>query len=173
MSDKNLIIINNEKIFREENNYYCDNIDLKILPEELSKYHKVQYIVRSSNQKGGQKINLDNIKIANNIFKFISLILKTFKISDTNYLIISITPYTFLSFLILFLFRKKRVFVYLFSSGHEEYKHILGNWSVWIYHIMYKIVTSNSKVLVCDERLYKKKSHIIYASRLQTRKKLC
>ena len=59
------------------------------------------------------------------------------------------------------------MFVYLFSSGHEEYKHILGSWSVWIYHVMYKIVTSNSKVIVCHERLFdKKKSHLVYISRL-------
>jgi len=59
------------------------------------------------------------------------------------------------------------VFVYLFSSGHEEYKHILGSWSVWIYHVMYKIVTSNSKVIVCHERLFdKKKFHLVYISRL-------
>ena len=86
---------------------------------------------------------------------------------NVSYLLICITPYTFLSFLILFLFKKKRIFVYLFSSGHEEYKHILGSWSVWIYHIMYKIVTSNSKVIVCHERLFdKKKSHLVYISRL-------
>ena len=166
MPDKNLIIINNEKIFKEDNNFYCDNLDQKVLSEGLNKYHKVQYIARKSSQKGGQKIELENIKVASNIFKFTSFIFKTLKISDTSYLLISITPYTFYSFLILFLFRKKKIFVYLFSSGHEEYKHILGSWAVWIYHIMYKIVTSNSKVLVCDERLYKKKSHIIYASRL-------
>ena len=81
-------------------------------------------------------------------------------------MLVCITPYTFFSFLILFLFRK-RVFVYLFSSGHEEYKHILAGWFVWIYHIMYIIVTSNSKVIVCHERLYnKKKSHLVYISRL-------
>ena len=32
---------------------------------------------------------------------------------------------------------------------------------------MYKIVTSNSKVIVCHDRLYnKKKSHLVYISRL-------
>ena len=165
MSYKNLIIINNEKIFKENHSFYCDNLDLKILPEGLNEYHDVQYIVRNSNKKGGQKINLKNIKVASNILKFIYYVFKTFKIPNVRYLLICITPYTFLSFLILFLFRK-RVFVYLFSSGHDEYKHILGSWSVWIYHIMYTIVTSNSKVIVCHERLYKKKSHLVYVSRL-------
>ena len=163
---KDLVIINNEKIFKENETFYCKNLDLKILPEELNEYYKVQYIVRSSSKKSDQKINLKNIKVASNIFKFIYFILKTFKNSNVSYLLISITPYTFFSFLFLFLF-KKRVFLYLWSSGHEEYKHILGSWFVWIYHIMYVIMTSNSKVIVCHERLYdKKKSHLVSISRL-------
>ena len=167
MMNKNpLTIINNEKIFKDNNGFYCDNLDLKVIPEGLNDYHQVHYIVRSSNKKGDQKINLKDIKIAPNIFKFIYFVFKTFKITNMNYLIISITPYTFLSFLTLFLFRKK-IFVYLFSSGHEEYKLILGRWSIWIYHIMYKIVTSNSNVIVNHERLFdKKKAHLISSSRL-------
>ena len=167
MSYNNLVIINNEKVFKENNSFYCDNLDLKIIPEELNEYYKVQYIVRSSNNKGRQNIKLSDIKTASNIFQFIYFVFKTFKITNTSYLLVCITPYTFLSFLILFLFRKKRVFVYLFSSGHEEYKHVLGSWSVWIYHIMYKIVTSNSKVIVCHERLFNKnKSYLVDISRL-------
>ena len=167
MSYNNLVIVNNEKVFKENNSFYCDNLDLKIIPEELNEYYKVQYIVRSSNKKGKQNIKLSDIKTASNIFQFIYFVFKTFKIPNTSYLLVCITPYTFLSFLILFLFGKKRVFVYLFSSGHEEYKHILGSWSVWIYHIMYKIVTSNSKVIVCHERLFNKnKSYLVDISRL-------
>ena len=167
MAYKDLIILNNEKIFVDDGKFYCDNLDLKILPEGLNDYHEVQYIVRSSNKKKDQKIDLENIKTSSNIIKFIYFVIKTFKIPNATYLLISITPYTFFSFLFLFLFRKKRIFVYLFSSGHEEYKHILGNWSVWIYDLMYRIITSNSKVLVCHERLYnKKKSHLVHVSRL-------
>ena len=143
MSYKNLVIINNEKIFKENNIFYCVNLDLKILPEGLDEYDEVHYIVRNSNKKGGQKVNLENIKVASNIVKFIYFIFKTLKIPNVGYLLVCITPYPFLSFLILFLFRKKRIFVYLFSSGHDEYKYILGSWSVWIYHIMYTIITSN------------------------------
>ena len=167
MIRKDLVIINNEKIFRDSNNnFYCDNLDLKILPEGLNSYHKVQYIVRDSKKKKGQKINLENIKNSSNIMSFIFSIYKTFKIPNATYLLICITPYTFFSFILLFLF-KKRIFVYLFSSGHEEYRYILGNWAVWIYHFMYKIVTSKSKVIVCHERLFdKKKSHLVYISRL-------
>ena len=166
MNKKLLTVINNEKIFKQDNDYYCDNLDLKVIPEGLSNYYQVYYIVRNSNKKGGQKINLKDIKVASNIFKFVYFIFKTFKIPNMSYLIVSITPYTFFSFLILFLFRKK-MFIYLFSRGHDEYKLILGRWSVWIYHVMYKIVTSNSNVIVNHERLFdKKKSHLISVSRL-------
>ena len=166
MLNKNLIIINNEKIFKENDTFYCNNLDLKVLPEGLNDYHKVEYIVRNSSRKCKQEINLKNIKVASNIFKFIYFVLKTFKNPNATYLLVCITPYTFFAFLFLFLFRK-RVFVYLFSSGHEEYKHILGRWFVWIYHIMYVIITSNSKVIVCHERLFdKKKSHLVHISRL-------
>ena len=102
MSYNNLVIINNEKVFKENNNFYCDNLDLKIIPEELNEYYKVQYIVRNSNKKGGQKVNLKNIKVASNIVKFIYFIFKTLKIPNVSYLLVCITPYTFLSFLILF-----------------------------------------------------------------------
>ena len=54
------------------------------------------------------------------------------------------------------------------SSGHDEFKYILGSWSVWIYHVMYKIVTTNSKVIICHDRLMDKKKdcHLIHPSRL-------
>jgi len=56
------------------------------------------------------------------------------------------------------------------SSGHEEWKHILGSWSVWIFHIMYLIVSKNSNVIVCHERLFKKeKSYQVHPSRLDSK----
>ena len=66
----------------------------------------------------------------------------------------------------LFLFKKK-VFVYLISSGYEEWKFILGSWSVWIYHVMYSTITSKSTVIALHERLYQKDDgHIIESSTL-------
>ena len=166
MSNNLLVVINNEKVFKDNNEFYCGNYNLKILPEGLNNYHKVEYIVRESSKKGKHKINLQNIKIASNIIKFIYFVFATFKDKNPKYLIISITPYTFISFLFLFLFRKK-VFLYLISSGHEEWKFILGSWSVWIYHVMYSIMTSNSTVIVLHDRLCRKKNcHVITSSTL-------
>ena len=169
MKKNPVIIINNEKVFKDGDNHYCDNLDMKVLPEGLNANHEVEFIVRSSKVKGSQSLNLRSIKVASNIFKFIYFIINTFKKKNTSYILITITPYTFIAFLVLFLFRKK-IFIYLMSSGHEEWKHILGQWSVWIFHIMYLIVVKNSKVIVCHERLFdKKKSYQVYPSRLDSR----
>tara|TARA_B100000965_G_scaffold406349_1_gene444810 strand:+ start:3895 stop:4911 length:1017 start_codon:yes stop_codon:yes gene_type:complete len=169
MKKNPVIIINNEKVFKDGDNHYCDNLDMKVLPEGLNANHEVEFIVRSSKDKGSQPLNLRSIKVASNIFKFIYFIINTFKKKNTSYLLITITPYTFIAFIVLFLFRKK-IFIYLMSSGHEEWKHILGQWSVWIFHIMYLIVVKNSRVIVCHERLFdKKKSYQVYPSRLDSR----
>ena len=166
MSNNLLVVINNDKVFEDNNEFSSNNYNLKILPEGLNNYHKVEYIARESNKKGSQKINLQNIKIASNIIKFIYLIFSTFKNKNSKYFIISINPYTFISFVFLFLFRKK-VFLYLISSGHEEWKFILGSWTVWIYQIMYSIMTSNSTVITIHNRLYKGKNcHLIDSSTL-------
>ena len=103
MIRKLIVIISNEKIFRQSADFYCGNVDMKVLPEGLSTYHKVQFIGRSSNKKNGHKLNLENIKVASNIFRFLYFVLKTFKIKNISYFLVDITPYTFFSFLILFI----------------------------------------------------------------------
>ena len=166
MNKNPIVIINNEKIFTQEKDFYCDNLEMKMLPEGLGDSHKVQFIARRSKKRGSNKIELKNIKVASNIFGFLYFIFETFKIKNFSYLLFGITPYTFFSFLFLFIFRKK-IFVYLRSDGHEEWRHILGLWSVWIYHIMYRIVTSGSIVIVLHSRLFnKKKCYQVNSSRL-------
>ncbi len=165
----NLVVLNNEKVSNENGKFYSRNYNFKILPEGLDRYFKVEYIVRKSNVKENHELNLESIKIASNIIQFISLVISTFKNKNSKYFLICISPYTFIAFLFLLLFRKK-VFVYLISSGHEEWKFILGSWSVWIYEIMYSIVTSNSTVIALHDRLYKKKKgHVISSSTLDER----
>ena len=159
----NLVVLNNEKVSKENNEFFSRNYNFKILPEGLNRHFNVEYIVRKSNTREHHKLNLNKIKVASNIIQFIYFVLSTFKQKNTKYYIITISPYTFISFLFLFIFRKK-VFVYLISSGHEEWKFILGRWSVWIYHIMYLIVTSNATVIALHDRLYKKKNGYVISS---------
>jgi len=169
MSNKDLVIINNEKITKDKNTFYCENIDIKSITEDLSKSFNVHLIARSSKKSSRiRKIDLKNINISSNIFSFLYNIVKTFKRKETIYLIISITPYTFFSYIFLFFFKKK-TFVYLRSSGHEEYKAILGFIGPIIYHIMFKFVTFKSNVISAQARLFsKRKSHIVSPSELNT-----
>jgi len=159
----NLVVLNNEKISKKDSKFYCRNFNFKILPEGLNKFFNVQYIARKSKTNEHHELSLNNIKIASNIIQFVYYVISTFKNKDTKYYIITITPYTFLAFLFLALFRKK-VFVYLISSGFEEWKYILGSWTVWIYHLMYSLVTSYSTVIALHERLYKKKDGYVIKS---------
>ena len=162
----NLVVLNNEKISEKNNKFFCRNFNFKLIPEGLNKFFNVQYIARRSKTTEHHELNLQNIRTASNIIQFIYYVFSTFKNKNTKYYIITITPYTFLAFLFLALFRKK-VFVYLISSGYEEWKYILGSWSVWIYHIMYSIVTSKATVIALHERLYKEDDgHVIQSSTL-------
>ena len=164
--NKKLVIISKEKIFKKDNSLYCDNIDIKSIPEGFSRNLKVSVIAVKSNIIRFHKINLEQIEIASNIFTFLFNIFKTFKSKDVNYLLISITPYTFFAYLLLFIFRKK-IFVYLRSNGYEEYKTILGPIGPLIYHIMYISVTFKSKIITCQKKLVKKENYdLVFPSEL-------
>lgn len=158
-----LIVLNNEKVSKENDVFYSRNYNFKILPEGLGKFFSIKYIVRKSKIKENHQLNLQNVKIASNILQYVYFVISTFKKKDTKYFLICISPYTFIAFLFLLLFRKK-VFVYLISSGHEEYKFILGPWSVWVYDVMYNLVTAFSTVIALHERLYKKKDGFVISS---------
>ena len=82
--NKKLVIINKEKIFGRNNDFYCDNVDMKSIPEGLSENFKTLIIARKSNIKRFHKINLENIEIASNIFTFLLGIFKTFKDKEVN-----------------------------------------------------------------------------------------
>ena len=156
--EKELIIINKEKIYKKNGSFYCDNVDMKSIPEGLSKNIKVSIIAVKSKIERNYKIDLKEIRTVSNIFEFLYSIFMTFKRKKANYLLISITPYSFFAYLLLFAFRKK-IFVYLRSNGYEEYKAILGFFGSLIYHVMYSFVTFKSDIITCQKRLVKKKNY--------------
>jgi glycosyltransferase involved in cell wall biosynthesis len=167
MSQKQkLVIINNEKVLFQNDNYYCENLDIKTTSEGLDNEFDVFMIARKSKEKKFNQINLKKINTTSSILGFLIRIFKTFKDKNAKYFLISITPYTFFAFLLLTIFKKK-TFVYLRSSGHEEYKVILGFWGPAIYHFMYSLVTAKAKIIVCHEKLARKKeSYLVYPSQV-------
>ena len=106
MSYRNLVIIDNEKISKKNNSFYCDNFEAKI-SEDLNQGFVVTVIARKSKINRARQINLEKIETASNIFSFLFSIFKTFKQNKTNYLIISINPYTFFFLFVSIHFQKK------------------------------------------------------------------
>ena len=106
MSD-NLIIVSNESIFSDGESFYCDNIDMKSIPEGLSQNFQINLLARKSKKDRTHKINLRDIKLFSNLFAFLLGIFKTSKNQNTKYFVISISPYTFFACLVIFFFKKK------------------------------------------------------------------
>ena len=162
---KKIYIISNESIYTENGNYFCDNLDMKSIPEALNKYSEVSILARKSKIKRSKKIDIKNIYIYGNIFFFIASLIKSFD-TENKYLIVSISPYTFLSVLVLMIFRKKN-YVYLRSDGYQEYKSILGFYGPVIYHIMFSLTAKISFLISCRKHILRNKpGKVVHPSHL-------
>ena len=157
---RKLFILTNESYYVDSGSYYCDNIDLKSIPEELSKYFEVNVIARKSNIRRTKLIRNFKIKVANNILSFLNFILNSARNDNSEYLIISVSPYTFLASLILKIFNKKH-FIYLRSDGYEEYKAIFGKLGYLIYHILFSLSSLRADLISCREHILRKKKGLI------------
>mgnify|MGYP001494552419 CR=1 FL=1 len=165
---KKLFIFTNESIFLQDEKFLCDNIDLKSSPEGLNKKFEVNLFGRKSSKKRAHEIKLKKIKIFSNIFTYLSEVIKSTKIENTKYLIISISPYTFLICLFLKLFGKTPI-VYLRSDGYGEYKAILGNIGKLVYHLMFTVTSLISKLISCRNYILRgKKGKVVYPSQLDS-----
>ena len=165
---KKLFIFSNESISIEDSKYYCDNLDLKSTPEGLNKKFEVNLLGRKSNKKRSHEIKLKRIKVFNNIFSYLSEVKNAAKNKDSKFLIISISPYTFLISIFLKILGKKPI-VYLRSDGYGEYKAILGKIGPLVYHFMFSITCTISNLISCRDYILKgKKGKIISPSQLDS-----
>ena len=165
---KKLFIISNESISLQGGKFYCDNIDLKSTPEGLNKKFEVNLFGRTSKKKRSHEIKIKKIKIFNNIFSYISSMLSALKDEEAKYLIISISPYTFIMSLLIRLLGRKPI-VYLRSDGYSEYKAIVGKIGPIIYHFMFSITATISNLISCRNYILRgKKGKIISPSQLDS-----
>jgi len=165
-----LFIISNEHIFNNNKNFFCDNIDLKTLPEELSKKFETILVARISKKERTKLINIcnDKIKIFNKIFFYLDFLYKSFN-KDNIYLAISITPYTFLGCILIY-FRGVKPFLYLRSDGFKEYKIIAGLIGYYIYGAMYYFLSKFCNLISCEKKLLKNnKGETVYPSEIDDR----
>ena len=163
---KTLYVISNEKIFESDNNFFCDNLDMRSTPEGLSKYFEIKIISRKSKINRSQKINLKSIKNFSNIISYLFEVVKNCKNKNSKFLLISLSPYTFFSGLLIRMFGNKP-FLYLRSNGYEEYKIILGSLGRFIYHLMFVSIAKVSTLISCrDHILMGKNGHLVNPSQL-------
>ena len=167
MKDK-LFILTNEKISLNEGKFFCDNIDIKTTPEGLNKKFEVNLLGRKSNKNRFHEIKLKRIKLFTNIFNYIFSIFNSRKNKNSKFLIISITPYTFVASIILRACGIKPI-IYLRSDGYGEYKAIIGKTGQLIYHFMFNIVCSFSNLISFGDHVLKgKKGKIVSPSQLDS-----
>ena len=149
-----LFIISNESIFNYKGSFFCDNIDLKSTPEGLNNKFEVNLIGRKSKKIRSHKINIQNIKIYKNFLSYFLGIFRSLKEKHAKYLIISISPYTFIACILIKVFKKKPI-IYLRSDGYGEYKVIFGFFGQMIYHFMFSILSKISFLISCREYILK------------------
>lgn len=165
---KKLFIFSNESILSHAGKFFCDNIDLKTTPEGLNKNFEINLFGRKTKKNRSHEIKIKKTKIFSNIFSYISSVIKSTKQEDAKYLIISISPYTFIASIFLRIFGKKPI-VYLRSDGFGEYKSILGKIGPAIYYIMFSITCSISNLISCRDYILRgKKGKIINPSQLDS-----
>ena len=139
-------LVTNEKLFSDCGFSHCNNIEIKNLTDELDKIQKTQLIGRISHIQKYHKIQNKNILKKKNLLSYLICIYKETLKKDSLFLIVSITPYTFFSILLLKLLKKKFL-IYLRSDGFVEYKKILGFFGILIYKVMFYLSTKNSKII--------------------------
>jgi len=165
---KKLFIISNESIYTNDNKFYCDNIDLKSTPEGLNKKFEVNLLGRNSPKQRSHEIKVKKIKVFNNIFSYLSEVKSAAKNEGSKFLIISISPYTFLISLFIKILGQKPI-VYLRSDGYGEYKAILGKLGLLIYHLMFTVTGAISNLISCRDYILKgKKGKIINPSQIDS-----
>ena len=163
-----MFIFTNESISLQDENYHCDNIDLKSSPEGLNKKFEVNLFGRRSSKNRAHAIKLKKIKIFSNIFSYLTEVIRSTKIDNVKFLIISISPYTFLICLFLRLYGKTPI-VYLRSDGYGEYKAILGSLGQLIYHLMFSLTSLISNLISCRSYILKgKKGKVVNPSQLDS-----
>jgi glycosyltransferase involved in cell wall biosynthesis len=164
---ENLYIIGNERISKNNNIFYSENIDFKTIVEGLRNSFNLTLVVRESFKKENFVINHNNIFLAKNCFSYLLKIIFSFNcIKKNKYLFVSISPYSFLAYLFIFLFTNK-IYVYLRSDGFKEYENILGKKWVFLYQIMFYVMTQKSKIISCQRKLSRgKPSYLVRPSEL-------
>ena len=108
---KKLVIISNEKFYLGDKNYFCDHIAEKTLPDGLKNKFEVTIIGRSTYIKRAHQLETSNIENYKFLISYLFAISKKILKGDYKFLILSISPYTFLLLYCLFFLNLNHLFI--------------------------------------------------------------
>ena len=154
---KKLYLISNDKIWSSKKNYTSNN-DLNNIISCLNKKYQIELLCRKSKKKldflVSEKFNIGKIN--------------EIKEKEINVLMISISPFNFLTLVKLFFLEKKiKGYVYLRSDGFLEYKIRYGILGYYIYFLMFYFIKAKLKILSCSYHFtHVKINKIIHPSEL-------
>ncbi len=156
-----ILICTNESLSKKNQQLFCDNLDIKSIPEGLQNYNKITLLGRKSEKIGNFDVKINNYHLAKNIFSYLNFIIKQKrKNKNLKFFLISVTPFTFLASIIIFFLGRKPI-LYLRSDGYEEYKSIFGFLGPIIYHFMFTVTSFTSNFISCRKHILKNKKGII------------
>ncbi len=140
---KNLYLISNDKIWLSKKKFTSNN-DLNSIISCLAKNYKIYLLNRKSKNKLSFPIKE----------KFTFLKVNKIEEKKINLLLVSITPYNFLTLLKMIYFKNLKIkgYVYLRSDGFLEYKYRYGIFGYFLYYIMFRFIIKNLKILSCSKK---------------------
>ena len=68
---ESIVIINNEKCMEVNKHFYCENIEMKSMPESLSRFFDINLILRKGIINPAHKIEVIKTSLSSNIISFI------------------------------------------------------------------------------------------------------
>lgn len=145
---KNLFVISNDSIDKKDNHLYTNSSDLDNILEAFSK-KKISLLCRKFKTKKNYKLKKKKIVIIN-FYK----LLKNVKLND-KILFISITPFNFINLILLKIFLKKKIDIYLYlrSDGFKEYKIKFNFLGTLFYGAMFFFFKKFTKIISCSKYL--------------------
>jgi glycosyltransferase involved in cell wall biosynthesis len=148
---KKVFIVSNDKFYLNKNSFFNSNKNTYTIIKSISRFCKVYLIARKIKFRQKFHMNLNNISLLG-IKKLLN---KINEIQNSKVLIISLTPFNFLIFLILKILGAKKENFYLFlrSDGFLEYKIKFGKSGYLIYWFMLTFLKNKLNILSCSRSL--------------------
>lgn len=145
-----LIVLSNDQIYLDRKSISSDHNDIINILEAVKKKFKIYLYSKKSNKVRNFSIShFNNIKKIN--FKNLFELKKNFTI---KVLVVSITPFNFLNYIILnFFYKNLDGFIYLRSDGYDEYRIKLGKIGFWIYNFMIKFLSKKLKIIKVSKNI--------------------